>query len=437
MFNKISIKNFYNQSNLYEKSVVFLPVALILGNLAINLNVLLIIVFFVYEKKKYLKEFFLKNKPQIYFYLFFLFFCILNIFFSESLYFSVKGFLGIIKHIMLFIALIYFFEKKENLIQLSFIFFLTLNFVLFDTLIQYFLGADIFGYKIKFIESIDLVSFRLSGPFGDEYIVGGYLKSIFLISTLIFFYKRKIFFLLFYIFSTVLVILLSGERSSGIMFLFFIMIIIFFFDTSFKKKTLLFVGLFSILLSFFTLNENLRKSSFERTFKQLGFEKSEHSYKDHKNFFDSQWGAHFLTAYEIFKDNKLVGTGIKNFRVVCSDIKYSDINSVRSNVRCSTHPHNIYLEILSETGLIGFTLFVFALTYVLRRQLIRTLSSKSEYYFFNLGLLAIFLTLIWPIQTTGSFFSTYNGFFYWFYSALIYSKKYYFNENKNLHVVKK
>ena len=52
MFNKISIKNFYNQSNLYEKSVVFLPVALILGNLAINLNVLLIIVFFVYEKKK-------------------------------------------------------------------------------------------------------------------------------------------------------------------------------------------------------------------------------------------------------------------------------------------------------------------------------------------------------------------------------------------------
>ena len=169
MFNKISIKNFYNQSNLYEKSVVFLPVALILGNLAINLNVLLIIVFFVYEKKKYLKEFFLKNKPQIYFYLFFLFFCILNIFFSESLYFSVKGFLGIIKHIMLFIALIYFFEKKENLIKLLFIFFLTLNFVLFDTLIQYFFGADIFGYKIKFIESIDLVSFRLSGPFGDEY----------------------------------------------------------------------------------------------------------------------------------------------------------------------------------------------------------------------------------------------------------------------------
>ena len=58
MFNKISIKNFYNQSNLYEKSVVFLPVALILGNLAINLNVLLIIVFFVYEKKKIFKRIF-------------------------------------------------------------------------------------------------------------------------------------------------------------------------------------------------------------------------------------------------------------------------------------------------------------------------------------------------------------------------------------------
>ena len=129
-----------------------------------------------------------------------------------------------------------------------------------------------------------------------------------------------------------------------------------------------------------------------------------------------------MTAYEIYKDNKFIGSGIKSFRVECANKKYDNINSVRSNSRCATHPHNIYLEILSETGLVGFFLFIFIIALIIKTQLKNLLSTKTDLYLFHLGILIVFLTLIWPVQTTGSFFSTFNGFFYWFYAALIFSK---------------
>ena len=77
-----------------------------------------------------------------------------------------------------------------------------------------------------------------------------------------------------------------------------------------------------------------------------------------KYFKDNHHKAHFLTSIEIFKDNKIVGSGLNTFREICSNEKYSEINTKYVDSRCATHPHNIYLEILSEFGILGFlTLF--------------------------------------------------------------------------------
>ena len=46
----------------------------------------------------------------------------------------------------------------------------------------------------------------------------------------------------------------------------------------------------------------------------------------------------------------LIGSGPKTFREECKNIKYSSLNG------CSSHPHNILLQSLSETGIIGFLL---------------------------------------------------------------------------------
>ena len=90
--------------------------------------------------------------------------------------------------------------------------------------------------------------------------------------------------------------------------------------------------------------------------------------------------------------------------------------SAERKQRCSTHPHNIYLEILSETGIIVFLPFLILNIFIFLKLI------KS--YFFekkNKKLILIsfcsFIVMFFPIQTTGSFFSTWNGFYYW----LVYS----------------
>ena len=52
----------------------------------------------------------------------------------------------------------------------------------------------------------------------------------------------------------------------------------------------------------------------------------------------------------MFLDNKILGVGVKNFRNFCNVEKYKVDRS------CTTHPHNTYIQILAETGIIGFFL---------------------------------------------------------------------------------
>ena len=39
--------------------------------------------------------------------------------------------------------------------------------------------------------------------------------------------------------------------------------------------------------------------------------------------------------------------------------KEKEINYIRTDTKCSTHPHNYILELLVETGLLGFLFFFF------------------------------------------------------------------------------
>ena len=91
---------------------------------------------------------------------------------------------------------------------------------------------------------------------------------------------------------------------------------------------------------------------------------------------------HFINSYHIFS-NKLLGSGVRSFRHECE--KYSkdylsevyQYKVVTDLNGCSSHPHNIYFELASETGLIGLILFIILLYFLIIKNLKDCLNNKN------------------------------------------------------------
>ena len=70
-----------------------------------------------------------------------------------------------------------------------------------------------------------------------------------------------------------------------------------------------------------------------------------------------------ITSLELFKKKPILGIGPNNYRRNCNEINSDFINKKYSfkenNIQnCSTHPHNIFFQLLSETGFIGIIYYV-------------------------------------------------------------------------------
>ena len=134
------------------------------------------------------------------------------------------------------------------------------------------------------------------------------------------------------------------------------------------------------------------------------------------NFYDSSYGRLWESSYLLFEKNKIFGVGLKNYRVDCDNQIDPRPQSIPQF--CSTHPHNFFLEILSETGLVGFSIFFiffFYLIFYLKNR-IRYLKSDlnfKKYSSLLYGNILILLIYVWPLKTSGSFFTTWNGSFFW------------------------
>ena len=421
-FFNIKFSDQLNLINLLKVSLYLLPISLILGNAAVNLNCLiiiinLIIIFF------FNRQLFNDYKKIFFIFIFFFVIIFLNIIFSNNIKLSLISSLGLVRYFLLMLAILYCIENdKKFLINYSKFLILILIFVAGDTLFQYFNGSDIFGIKPTTSHGQ-----RLNGPFGNEYIVGAYLSKLFFISLIFFIISdKKYFYLFLYLIFILSVTLLTKERMSSLMIIFTCGIFLLFLSKINLKIKILYVLFFLIFsLSLILTNKSIKDHLVFYSLEQIGIiNKSNLTNKDTENssnkriFFDSLWGAHYLTAYSIFLDNPIIGSGIKTFRVKCGDKKYENIKSKSKSARCNTHPHNIYLEIISEGGItlfLSFFLFNLFIFYNLILNIFKFDKTKN----LSLVIFCNFLMLFFPIQTSGSFFSTWNGFYYWFVYAFI------------------
>jgi O-antigen ligase len=272
--------------------------------------------------------------------------------------------------------------------------------VSFDVIYQYFFLKNIFGLPIRGV--------RPSGVFGKELIVGAFVAYISV--PIVFYYfkkfnninlKEKILYSLIYLFLFTTVAL-TGERLSFLIF-FVSSIIIFIFNTTLKKFLLLSMSLivFLTIIYFNSPSFNSRVKDFNNIL---------------ANFYDSSYGRLWESGYLLFDKNKIFGVGLKNYRVDCDNQLDPRPESIPQF--CSSHPHNFFLEILSETGLIGFSIFFiffFYLIFYLKNR-IRYLKSDlnfKKYSSLLYGNILILLIYVWPLKTSGSFFTTWNGSFFW------------------------
>lgn len=413
LFSKINL----TKANLISFLLALFPLSFISGNMIININILLLIVSSVifFGKDLFKIKIFFLDKIIFLFFFFIIFTGFINdlYFYSAQLewkgYFStVKKSIYFLRYLLLYLILRVLVEKSIINLKLFFLFcsFATL-FVSFDIFFQFIYGKDIFGFEI--ISD----SRKLSGPFGDELIAGSFIQrfSIFTFFLLPFFYPKKSRAISKYILPIILTIflvaiILSGNRMPMLLFTLTIFLILI-FNAQTRKFFFPFVIIFTILFSIiYNLNSTVR-DNFESFYSTVFNMSKILIEKDFDNKRTPQYLKEFETFYNTWLMNKYVGGGIKNFRYYCHHRPNLDKNA---KFICNMHPHNYYLEILTETGVFGFSIISLVFIIIIYLTLIKKYFLKS---FLNnnhiiIPFIFLFIAEIFPIKSTGSFFTTGN-----------------------------
>ena len=188
-------------------------------------------------------------------------------------------------------------------------------------------GKDFFGYEI------DSRFRKLGGPFGDEYIAGGYIQRFSLFSLFIiasFFpekYNKLYYFIILILFLIFFIgIIFSGNRMPLVIFL-FTLIVFFIFEKKDMKKFIIFISL-STLIFFLVFNFNSKvQNNFHNFYGMtLKIMKSLVN-KDLKNSY-LPYQSEFLSGYKTWQINKTFGGGIRNFNFYCHKSKEKIIYNI-------------------------------------------------------------------------------------------------------------
>ncbi len=255
--------------------------------------------------------------------------------------------------------------------------------ILVDSLIQYF-----FSYNILLFEK---PLNRVSSFFLDEYVLGAYLFKLYPVFLYICFnFKKELFSKYFLIVSILfsIVIFISGEREALLRFLILFFLIGFYFFP--LRQLLKFIPIFLILIISINLIDN---SSFKRVIMT--------SLDQMKNkdavFYTQGHTYHIVAAIELFKQKPFFGHGLKTFREKCKTI---NINY------CSTHPHNIFFQLLAEVGVFGLLFYLILLLFLIVKIInCFKLKQKNIIAILYLG---IFVSII-PIFPNSNLLSNWNA----------------------------
>ena len=389
------------ENQLYFFLVSFVPLAMLFGPAISLVNTIIIgitLLIFSFSKK-----IFYFKKIEIILLLILYFYLIFNSLISIDKSIGINRNLGFVRFILFFIAINYLFYLTKNHKKIFNFWLFILSIFLFDIYFERFNGSNILGFgKIEIDGVLQPNGDRVVSFFKDEPIAGSFLTGYMFILLGFIFSKldKNNFskFLSFLILTIFLVgVLITGERSNTIKVFVGCFIFLFIIDhIKLRTKFLivfLLIGLFSIIVSY---SDYIKMRYTGQIYNQL-IDKEARS-----KFSNNLYIQLYKSGYAVFKNNPLLGVGNKNYRVETCDKKKKDINQ---EYYCTTHPHQLYFELLSEHGIFGF-LIILSIIFFLIFRLIRIILLSKNYI--QVGAFIYLIINFIPILPSGAFFSDFN-----------------------------
>jgi O-antigen ligase len=126
---------------------------------------------------------------------------------------------------------------------------------------------------------------------------------------------------------------------------------------------------------------------------------------------DSDYFRVMYGGFLAFLDSPVFGIGVGNYRALCDSLLQG-----LDGFRCDNHPHNYYIQMLAETGVIGFLAGVMMIA-----AMVWTAFSNGRRNVGHVVATTAFVVpfgLFFPIQSTADFFGQWNNIFMWSAVAL-------------------
>ena len=277
--------------NIYkfiDYSLIFFPIALILGAPTVNLYLGVYTLIFLYLCTKLNFFSWYKEKWVKIILVFWLYIVLISLFSTDYIN-ALRSSFFFIRFLFFSLLIGYFGFKVLKFERVIKIWLFILLAVAIDVWIQFVFGEDIFGIKTR--------GDRLSGLFGDELVLGAFIWKLScpVIALLILriFLKDKFIDKKYLIACSIfpITVLISGERMSFLMYLFFLITITGYLSL-YKRKLKLFLSLivvsvFSLFLIFSNLNSV--KNRYQDFYSIVG------------DFSESSYGKLFASGIEIWK----------------------------------------------------------------------------------------------------------------------------------------
>jgi hypothetical protein len=433
--------NIKNASFINSKTLnilfLFFPVAFLMGNAVLNINILLIGITGIIIFKKEMLSF--KNERLsaaiFIFFILILFSTLIEIskdpkndnFFKSISYF---------RYFFLFLVSSCLVRSGKFKIKYFLVSCLVCSlFLSLDIIYQFLNGSDIFGFV-----GYEKDRYHLAGFLKDEYIVGGYIQKFFVFALILIPVIWKKLDRQKFLISTILPIiffsgiLFSGNRMPFVMFCVSILLMIILIKE--LRLSLAIASLFCVLIFTISMkmNNNLKinyisfyhnavgmmdnlKEYISKKYPELEKEREKREFyfrgkiieelKDKKillKYKQTNFGSGhvviYLTAIDVWIDSPIIGSGIRSFRTKC-------LTKIHlPNRTCAAHPHNYYLELLNDTGLLGTLLLICVIFYLITNKFFNFKYYEKNEKLLFICLLIIIIAEFFPLRSSGSFFST-------------------------------